>query len=703
VSLAVLEQVALNFGKKTIVEGLDLRIAAGDRIGLIGPNGSGKTSLLRLLAAEQVPDYGSVKLSRGTRLGYLPQDIELREDKPLLRFVMESVQGREALDRELTEREAELAQLAEVTAEKLPDRAELMMELAEKLADLHERIAHYEMHYTEHEAMRILSGLGFKTQDKDRLLSELSGGWKMRAVLASLLFQGPDLLLLDEPTNHLDMPSVTWLADFMRAYSRAFVLICHDREFLNEQIERIVSFEPEGVRAYSGNYERYLALREEEEIILENKAKNIAREREQAERFINRFRAQANKARAVQSRVKALDKMEEVETYQKRRVMRMKFPPSERAVSEPLRLELLQKRYAERVILDGVNLKVQRGERIGIIGVNGAGKTTLLRMIAGEVEPSGGKIVMGSTVQLGYFAQHHADALSRESTIYQEIAEMDPSSSVTHIRSVAGAFLFSDDDVEKKIGVLSGGERARVALARLLIKPGNVLLMDEPTNHLDLASAEALAESLESYDGTLIFVSHNRAFVRRLATRIWNVADGTVETYPGTLDEYMETCRKRQEQEQAARDGRDGNTPRAANGHGSTHAQPAAASPAKEPRAKESKAGAGSSTQASHKSQSAAAPNNAKRAADAPKKSKNRVQQLQRESQDLETKIAALEVTQKERSDLLADPDVYADKQRSTQLLQEFRHDQPELERLMARWEAVQLELEGDAADNTSN
>ncbi|HET8938956.1 MAG TPA: ABC-F family ATP-binding cassette domain-containing protein, partial [Polyangiales bacterium] len=522
-SLAVLEEVALNFGNKTIVEGLDLRVAAGDRIGLIGPNGSGKTSLLRLLAAEQAPDYGSVKLAKGVRLGYLPQDIALREDKPLMRFVMESIQGREILDKELADREADLA-LAEKQAE--ADGGEAMMELAEQLADLHERIAHYDMHYTEHEAMRILHGLGFQDSDKDRLLSELSGGWKMRAVLASLLFQGPDLLLLDEPTNHLDMPSVTWLSSFLRAYQRAFVLICHDREFLNEQIARVVSFEPEGVRSYAGNYERYLKLREEEEIILENKAKNIAREREQTERFINRFRAQANKARAVQSRVKALDKMEDVETYQKRKVMRIKFPPSERAVTEPIRLEGLAKSYGDHTVLGHVNLKVQRGERIGIIGVNGAGKTTLLRMIAGEIEPSDGKIVIGSSVQMGYYAQHHAESLHRDSTIYQEIAEKDGTASVTRVRSIAGAFLFSDDDVEKKIGVLSGGERARVALARLLIKPGNLLLMDEPTNHLDLASAEALAESLGSYDGTLIFVSHNRSFVRRLATRIWNVENG---------------------------------------------------------------------------------------------------------------------------------------------------------------------------------
>jgi ATP-binding cassette subfamily F protein 3 len=662
VSLAVLEEVALGFGKKTIVEGLDLRIAAGDRIGLIGPNGSGKTSLLRLLAREQVPDYGSVTLSRGMRLGYLPQDIALNEDKPLLRFVMESVQGREALDRELAEVEAELN-----AASAAADSGEAMMELAERLADLHERVAHYDMHYTEHEAMRILHGLGFLTSDKDRPLSELSGGWKMRAVLASLLFQAPDLLLLDEPTNHLDMPSVTWLADFMKAYERAFVLICHDREFLNEQIERVVSFEPEGVRNYSGNYERYLKLREEEEIILENKAKNIAREREQTERFINRFRAQANKSRQVQSRIKALDKMEDVETYQKRKVMRIKFPPAERAVTEPIRLEELHKKYGERTVLDHVNLKVQRGERIGIIGVNGAGKTTLLRMIAGEIEATAGKIVIGSNVSMGYYAQHHADALHRDATIYQEIASMDPSASVTRIRSIAGAFLFSDDDVEKKIGVLSGGERARVALARLLIKPGNLLLMDEPTNHLDLASAEALAESLEGYDGTLIFVSHNRAFVRRLATRIWNVEGGTVETYPGTLDEYMDTCRKRQEAEEAT----------SAAGSGKQPAK--AAKQAPPPKA-------------------AATPAPPKAAQQQPKpapKSKNRQQKLEREVAELEAKIGELETLQKQRSDLLADPSVYADKERSNRLLQEFRETQPELEKLTARWEQAQLELDG--------
>jgi ATP-binding cassette subfamily F protein 3 len=340
-------------------------------------------------------------------------------------------------------------------------------------------------------------------------------------------------------------------------------------------------------------------------------------------------------------------------------------------VTEPIRLEGLAKSYGEHTVLDNVNLKVQRGERIGIIGVNGAGKTTLLRMIAGEIEASGGKIVIGSNVQVGYYAQHHAESLHRDSTIYQEIAEKDGTASVTRVRSIAGAFLFSDDDVEKKIGVLSGGERARVALARLLIKPGNLLLMDEPTNHLDLASAEALAESLEAYDGTLIFVSHNRAFIKRLATRIWNVADGTVETYPGTLDEYMDTCRKRQEQEERL----------------AAPAKNLASAP--KPAAPKNQAGAPT------KPTQPVAPV-AEKPKEQPKQksSKNRVTKLERESSDLETQIGVLEAAQKERSELLANPDVYADKERSTQLLAEFRSAQPELEKLTARWEQVQLELE---------
>jgi ATP-binding cassette subfamily F protein 3 len=379
--------------------------------------------------------------------------------------------------------------------------------------------------------------------------------------------------------------------------------------------------------------------------------------------------------------------------------MRIKFPPSERAVNEPIRLDGVAKSYGERTVLNAVHLKVQRGERIGIIGVNGAGKTTLLRMIANEIEPSDGKIVIGNNIQVGYYAQHHAEALHRDATVYQEIAAIDPTASVTRVRSVLGAFLFSDDDVEKKIGVLSGGERARVALARLLIKPGNLLLMDEPTNHLDLASSEALAESLESFDGTLIFVSHNRAFVRRLATRIWNVADGKVETYPGTLDEYMDSCRQRQDPDNENHTTRKKAEPmRTAAPSKPTASLPLPTNQASSAKPTDAKPKAPEPNKAAAKNAEPSKPTSPARPVEQARASKNRVQKLEREVKELESKIAALEKAQRERSDLLADPGVYADKQRSSQLLSDFKNDQPELDRLTTRWEVAQGELEAVAA-----
>jgi ATP-binding cassette subfamily F protein 3 len=678
VSLAVFEHVSLSFGHKAIVEDLDLRLAADDRVGLIGPNGSGKTSIMRLLAGQQAPDAGTIRMRRGLRLGYLPQDISISTDKGLLAFVVSSVEGREALDRELGECEAELERVGnEVAAGEKTDGD--LMEVAERMSDLQERATHYDLHYTEHEATRILAGLGFKNEDLQRPLGELSGGWKMRAVLAALLFQMPDLLLLDEPTNHLDMPSVTWFADFLKSYKHAFILICHDREFLNEQIARVVSFEVEGVRQYGGNYDQYLRQRAEEEVILENKAKNLAREREQTERFVDRFRAQANKARAVQSRVKKLAKMEEVETYGSRKVMRFQFPPSERGANEVIRLDHVRKSFGERRVLDDVELTVKRGEKIGIIGVNGAGKTTLLRMMAGEMEVGGGTITTGYGIKAGYYAQHHADTLYAGDTIYDTVARERADAGVTRIRSVLGAFLFSGDDVEKKIGVLSGGERSRVALARLLINPGNLLLMDEPTNHLDLDSSEALADSLSTYDGTLIFVSHNRSFVRRLATRIWNVEGGRVETYPGTLDEYMDSCRRRQAaQEAASKQGAGGDKAQRAE-KAKPASKPAASAPA-------AVAAAPSAKPSDEKTQ--------KQRDHEQRQLRAQEKKLGAEVERLEREIAALEAAQAERSAQLADPAVYADKPRSQTLIEEFRTTLTELEQKQSRWERALTELE---------
>ena len=699
----VLEDVTLLFGSRVIFEDLGLRLDERDRIGLIGPNGSGKTSLLRVMAGEQEIDRGSVDRARGVRVGYLPQELVVAGGRTLLDFVVSSVPGRVTLDRELAEAEAELeaagksADATEATGE------ERMMDLAARVAHLHERVDHFDRFFSEHEAMRILGGLGFEARDHGRDLAEFSGGWKMRAVLAALLFQRPDVLLLDEPTNHLDLPSVAWFSGFLKRYPRCFVLISHDREFLNEQIDRVVSLEPEGVRSYKGNLDDYVRQRAEEEEVLENKAKNLERERERLQRFVDRFRAQANKAAAVQSRVKALEKMEDVEQYQKRKVMHISFPPTDRSVAEMLRVDRVGKSYGAHVVFPGVSLSVRRGEKIAIIGVNGAGKTTLLKMMAGELRPDKGAIHIGNGVKLGYYAQHHADTLDASATVYETVQRQNPDASISRVRSMLGAFLFSGDDVDKPVSVLSGGERARVALARLLIDPGNLLLMDEPTNHLDLASSESLAESLTEFDGALVFVSHNRSLIRTVATKIWNVEGGGVETYPGTLDEYMSSSRlrrdglgsdapaapgspgatktaKAQKPEDARREsGRAPGSP----GGGARTAEPAEADSAGKSAGKP----AGKGTREEEKARK-------RRDAELRQKRARSVGPLEKRVAEIEARITELEEEQRVRGAELSDPAVYDDAPRRDRLLREYQVAQDKLEELTGRWEVAQDELD---------
>jgi ATP-binding cassette subfamily F protein 3 len=692
VSLVVLEKVSLGFGQKTIVSDLDLRIGEGERMGLVGHNGSGKSTLLKLLAGDMRPDSGRITSARGLDIGWLPQDLVLEGGRTLIEFVLASVPGREQLGARIDQTETALATVqAEVESGARPLDDPELLDLAAQIAELHERQLHFEMHYSEHEALSILAGLGFAPTDHQRDLGEFSGGWKMRAVLGSLLFQRPDLMLLDEPTNHLDMPSVAWFGDFLRRYRRSFLLICHDREFLDEQIDRVVSFEPEGVRQYRGNYTAYRRQREEEEIVLENNARNVEREREKAEQFINRFRAQAHKARAVQSRIKQLGKVEDVVLFEKRRVMRFAFPPCDRAGAEVIKIRGLKKAYGDHVVFPGLDLGVARGDKIGIIGINGAGKTTLLRMIAGEIPYDAGALEVGYKITPGYYAQHHAESLNRSLTVVEEVALRDPEAGQTRVRSILGAFLFSGDDVDKKIAVLSGGERARVALAKLLIKPGNLLLMDEPTNHLDLESSESLAESLTTYDGTLLFVSHNRAFVRKLATKIWNVHDGTVEIYPGTLDEYLASARLRGQALEAVADGKAGPTkqPRSA-------ARPQAAGPKaagqQTPQAPTRSSEAGKRGRTEDRDRK-------RQEADERARQSKRLKPLQRKVAELEARIAELEDAQKQRSVELADPNVYSDDARRTKLLDEYQDTASKLEELGGRWELATMELEEVVAE----
>ena len=649
-TLASINDVSLALGGQTLFDGLSLQVHKGDHIGLVGPNGSGKSSLFRLLAGSIEPDGGTVKTLPGVHVGFLPQEIASFPNERVLPFVYDSVPTRSELREELERHEARLAEL-EHSSEA---REEELVTVASEVAELHERIAALDARFSEHEAKRILHGLGFSQSDHQRPLSELSGGWKMRAVLASLLFQKPGLLLLDEPTNHLDMPSVAWFSKFLSSYDQALFLVSHDREFLNEQVNRVVSFEPEGVRTFRGNYERYLLQREEERELLENTAKNLEKEKEHLEQFVRRFRAKASKAAQVQSRVRKLEKMGSVELHRSAREVRFSFPATDRGARTPMRVDGLCKSFGEHVVLDRVSLAVERGDRIAIVGPNGAGKTTLLKILAGEIEASDGRIHLPGQSNVRYFAQHHAEALNLDRTVLQEVSYASDGTSVQRVRAVLGALLFGDLAVDKRVSVLSGGERAQVALAKILVRPGNVLLMDEPTNHLDLQTTEALTDALATYDGTLLFVSHNRAFIRRLATKLWVVHDGTVESYGGTLDDYLWSCQQRDV------------TPATA-----TAIKPVAQKKSRQARKEQRR-----------------------KEAELRAKQNQGVKPLEKRVASLEQTIAKLERVIAEHNDELSKPEVYDDANRRDTLLREVQEAQSELDRSFAEWTESHERLE---------
>src|SRR5581483_7826346 len=467
--------LSLRYGPKVLLDDASFALGHHDRVGLIGPNGSGKSSLMKILAGALEPDGGSVQLVRRARAGYLPQELSELPPGSVIEGVLASVPGRTWLQSRIAAAEAALSQ---ATSE------DEQVELGGELAELHEELAHHDELYGRHRAEEILSGLGFAVTGYARPASELSGGWKMRAALAALLLQDPELLLLDEPTNHLDVPTLEWFDAFLRRSRKALLLVSHDREFLDRQIDRVLSFEPEGLRSYAGDYERYLELRAQEEEHLVAQAEKQARRRAQMEAFIERFRAKATKARQVQSRVKLLAKEEIVQVREERATVRFRFPEAPRSGREVARLEDVSKSYGARVIYRDLSAQVLRGDRIAVIGLNGAGKTTLLKLLAEETAPDAGVVRLGHNVVTGYFAQHHTERLDPARTVLEEVHGLVPTQAQSWVRGVLGSFLFSGDDVDKRIGVLSGGERARVALARLLVVPSNFLLMDEPTNHL---------------------------------------------------------------------------------------------------------------------------------------------------------------------------------------------------------------------------
>ncbi len=646
-SLVTISGVSLSFSGRDIFHDIGLQVEPADRIGLVGPNGSGKTTLLRLIVGEISPETGKIVHRRGIRIGYLPQDARAALSGRVLASVLDSIPGRLKLSEEIARTEEALRD---------PQHRSDHVKLAERLGELHEGLSDLEVRFPPHEAERILAGLGFSLDQCSMPVSTLSEGWKMRLHLASLLYQRPDLLLLDEPTNHLDIPSVHWLEQFLQTYGGALILVSHDRDFLNRQINRLISLEQEGMRSYRGNYDFYLKARTEEKLTLEAKARHQQQRVKEAQRFIERFRYKATKARQVQSKIKLLKKMELVESYRPHKTMHFSFPPTPRSGREVAAIRRVSKRFGKKTLYEGISRTVLRGERIAIIGPNGSGKTTLLRMVAGEIKPDHGKIALGHGVITSYFAQHHLDMLDPRKTILEEVSETVPQETGGYVRSACGALLFSGDEVYKSIGILSGGEKARVALAKLLVKPGNFMLMDEPTNHLDLVSSEILIDALAEYSGTVLLVSHNQALINRLATKIWDIREGTVDEYPGNLDEYYD------------------------------HLDRISASPASEPVTRRL-AGSKARGKRSRKDQKRAE-------AERRRIISSTLKPLEDNLALLEKRITALEERKEKLEQALADPGVFTVTGKSVELLSEYNEVRGELEELMARWEDVVEELE---------
>ena len=519
------------YGPRTLFEDASWLIVPTDRIGLVGANGTGKSTLLRILAGSESLDRGTLQTAKGITAGYLPQSGL-------------SLSGRTVFDEclfvfaTLLSIESEMEQITRRLPE-LDHTSEEYGLASERLHRLESEFRNRDGYALEAQVGAVLSGLGFGTSDWRRHTEEFSGGWQMRIALAKLLLQKPNLLLLDEPTNHLDLEARNWLEEYLAAYPHAFIVVSHDRYFLDVTVRKTVEIWNRRLHFYAGNYTRYQELRAQRLTQLEAARRNQQEKIQQLEHFITRFRYKASKARQVQSRMKELERMERIELPPEEDAIRFTFPqpkPSGRVVAE---LRKVSKAYGDKSVLSHVNLVIERGDRVALVGVNGAGKSTLIKLLSGVEPLTAGSLTLGHNVETDYFAQDQYKELDPDTRMLDDLGRIAPRSTQTELRSLLGSFLFTEEDVFKPVGVLSGGERNRYALARMLLQPSNFLLLDEPTNHLDMRAKDVLLEALEQFTGTVVFVSHDRYFIDRLATRVFEVAGGTVNVYPGNYEDYV--------------------------------------------------------------------------------------------------------------------------------------------------------------------
>jgi ATPase subunit of ABC transporter with duplicated ATPase domains len=526
-----LDNISKQQGHQILFIEASAALQKGEKAGLVGPNGAGKTTLFRMITGQEQPDEGQVAVDRGVTIGYFSQDVGEMSGRSAVAEVMDGAGPVAAVAAELKELEAAMAD---------PDRADEMDEIIARYGEVQARFEELDGYALETRAREVLAGLSFSHEMMDGDVGKLSGGWKMRVALARILLMRPDVMLLDEPSNHLDLESLIWLEQFLQGYEGALMMTSHDREFINRIITKVVEIDGGSLTTYSGNYEFY-----EQQRALNEKQQQAQFERQQAMlakeiKFIERFKARASHAAQVQSRVKKLEKIERVEPPRRRQTVAFDFLPAPRSGEDVVSLKKIHKRYGSRTIYDGFDFMIRRRERWCVMGVNGAGKSTLLKLVAGSTEPDDGSVTVGGSVKMGYFAQHAMDLLDGERTVFQSLEDTFPQAGQGSLRALAGCFGFSGDDVEKRCRVLSGGEKARLVMAKMLYDPPNFLVLDEPTNHLDLATKEMLIAALAEFEGTMLFVSHDRHFLAALSNRVLELTPDGVHRYGGGYTEYVE-------------------------------------------------------------------------------------------------------------------------------------------------------------------